>query len=235
MDRNVIDDNTSLGRSRVDVLPPLESYRTRTPAPPSPGLLVLSGALALAAGWLAWDKWGPQPEGDIVGTSMIAFERQNALTVFASQFDVVSESTSTPSIGPLEIDALATRQAMIVPARVEYRLDLSDMERADFAWDEATGTLDVTLPDIEISRPNLDESKARIFRQGVWTSADASASLGRSNSQQAERRALSFAENPEIMTLARSAARDAVRQNLAIPLQVAGFGEVTVNVRFEDE
>ena len=31
------------------------------------------------------------------------------------------------------------------------------------------------------------------------------------------------------------AARDAIRQNLAIPLSVAGFGNVTVNVRFEGE
>jgi hypothetical protein len=37
------------------------------------------------------------------------------------------------------------------------------------------------------------------------------------------------------MGLARSAAKDAIRQNLAIPLEVAGFGEVTVNVRFDGE
>ncbi len=30
-------------------------------------------------------------------------------------------------------------------------------------------------------------------------------------------------------------AREAVRQNLTIPLQVAGYGDVSVDVRFEDE
>jgi hypothetical protein len=37
------------------------------------------------------------------------------------------------------------------------------------------------------------------------------------------------------MGLARTAAKDAIRQNLAIPLQVAGFGKVNVNVRFDGE
>ncbi len=34
---------------------------------------------------------------------------------------------------------------------------------------------------------------------------------------------------------ARAAAKVAVRQNLAIPLKVAGFGDVTVAVRFDGE
>jgi hypothetical protein len=38
-----------------------------------------------------------------------------------------------------------------------------------------------------------------------------------------------------LMNLARAAAKDAIRQNLAIPLQVAGYGDVTVAVRFDGE
>ena len=43
------------------------------------------------------------------------------------------------------------------------------------------------------------------------------------------------AANPVLMGIARGAAKDAIRQNLAIPLQVAGYGEVTVRVRFDGE
>ncbi len=43
------------------------------------------------------------------------------------------------------------------------------------------------------------------------------------------------AANPVLMGLARAAAKDAVRQNLAIPLQVAGFRDATVTVRFDGE
>lgn len=199
----------------------------------APWIVVLLLVVALA--WLAWEKWGPQERGDIVATSMLAFEKQNALTVFSSRFDVVAESVSTPSVGPFDVDALESRQAMIVPATVEYRLDLSEMDRGDFSWDEAGQTLSVVLPDLEVSTPNLDEAQARYFTDGLYVSRDASVSLSRNNSRQAQERADDFARNPEVMGLARGAARDAVRQNLAIPLQVAGFGEVQVRVRFADE
>ncbi|AKQ43190.2 hypothetical protein CP97_04885 [Aurantiacibacter atlanticus] len=199
------------------------------------GVWIVIGLMAAALVWLAWEKWGPQDHGDIVGSAMLTFEKQNSLTVFSSRFDVVAESTSTPSIGPLEIDALQSRQAMIVPATVEYRLDLSGMDRADFAWDAASQTLNVELPGLTVSTPNIHEGQARYFTDGLYVSRDASVSLSRSNSDVAARRARDFAKNPEVMALARTAARDAVRQNLAIPLQVAGYGDVQVTVRFADD
>lgn len=198
-----------------------------------PWLIVI--LLLAAVAWLAWRAFGPEEEGDIVGSAMLAFEKQNSLTVFSSRFEVVAESTSRPSLGPLEIGALESRQAMIVPAMVEYRLDLSGMDRGDFAWDAASETLEVVLPPLTVSRPNVDEAQARYFTDGLYVSRDASVSLSRSNSAIAERRAREFARNPEIVSLARLAAREAVRQNLAIPLEVAGFGDVTVRVHFDGE
>ena len=59
--------------------------------------------------------------------------------------------------------------------------------------------------------------------------------LTRANSRLAEQQAVEQAANPVLMGLARSAAKDAIRQNLAIPLQVAGYGDVTVRVRFDGE
>ena len=191
--------------------------------------------LLAAVAWLGWRAFFYEEEGDIVGSAMLAFEKQNALTVFSSRFEVVAESTSTPSVGPIDIGPLESRQAMIVPATVEYRLDLSAMDRGDFAWNPETETLDVVLPPLRITRPNLDEAGARYFTQGLYVSRDTSVSLSRNNSRQAETRAAEFAKNPQILALARNAAKGAIRQNLAIPLEVAGYGEVTVNVRFQGE
>ena len=73
------------------------------------------------------------------------------------------------------------------------------------------------------------------MREGVWITRTAQEKLTRANTQAAERQAAQAAANPALMTLARSAAKDAVRQNLAIPLEVAGFGKVTVAVRFDVE
>lgn len=196
-----------------------------------PWLIVI--VLLAAVAWLGWRAFFYQEEGDPVGSAMLAFEKQNSLTVFSSRFEVVAESVDRR--GVLNLDLLESRQAAIIPATVEYRLDLSSMDRDRFAWDAETETLSVVLPSLRISRPNLDEAAQKTFTEGTYVSRDASADLARNNSQQAERKAAAFAKNPEVLALARQAAKDAVRQNLAIPLQVAGYGDVTVEVRFDGE
>ena len=189
--------------------------------------------LLAAVAWLGWRAFFYEEEGDVVGSAMLAFQKQNSLTVFSSRFEVVAESVDTR--GVLNIDILKSRQATIIPATVEYRLDLAQMDRDRFTWDEDSETLDVTLPPLRISRPNLDEAQARVFTEGNFVTRDAAKDLSQNNSQQAERKAAVFAKNPQILAMARSAAKEAVRQNLAIPLGVAGFGDVTVNVRFDGE
>ena len=69
----------------------------------------------------------------------------------------------------------------------------------------------------------------------MWISRTTQDKLTRENTQTAEKQAGEQAANPVLMDLARAAAKDAVRQNLAIPLQVAGYGDVTVTVRFDGE
>ena len=194
----------------------------------APWLIVI--VLLAAVAWLGWRAFIYKEEGDPVGSAMLAFEKQNSLTVFSSSFEVVAESEDRRGI--MGIDLLKSRQAAIIPALVEYRLDLSSMDRDRFAWDAQSKTLTVELPPLRISRPNLDEGAQKTFTEGTYVSRDASADLARNNSQQAERKAAQFAKNPEILGLARNAAKEAVRQNLAIPLQVAGYGDVTVDVRF---
>ncbi len=196
-----------------------------------PWLIVI--VLLAAVAWLGWRAFFYEEEGDPVGSAMLAFEKQNSLTVFSSRFEVVAESVDRR--GVLNLDLLESRQAAIIPATVEYRLDLSSMDRDRFEWNPETETLSVELPTLRISRPNLDEAAQKTFTEGTYVSRDASADLARNNSQQAERKAAEFAKNPEVLALARQAAKEAVRQNLAIPMQVAGYGDVRVEVRFDGE
>ena len=196
-----------------------------------PWLIVI--LLIAAVAWLTWRAFFYNPNADPVGSAMLAFQKQNSLTVFSSRFEVVAESTNAQ--GVLGIDLLKSRQAAIIPAMVEYRLDLSSMDRDRFQWNADTQTLAVTLPGLRTSRPNLDEAQARTFTEGNFVTGGAAQALAKNNSLQAERKAGEFARNPEVMALARQAAKEAVRQNLAIPLQVAGFSDAKVTVRFDGE
>jgi hypothetical protein len=225
-----MDDPTQIKRdTNLDRLqPPVERERPLARVQTLPWLLFIV-MLALAA-WFAWRAFGPEDNGDPLATSLVAFEKQNRLTVFSAQLSPVVSSEDSRLFG-----AIRSRQVAVIPARVDYTLDLSQMDRNRMRWDEATSTLDVQLPPLRVGKPNLDEGRAQYLREGIWISREAQDNLSRQNTRLAEQQAVEQAANPVLMGLARSAAKDAIRQNLAIPLEVAGFGEVTVNVRFDGE
>lgn len=227
------DDLKTADGVKADILPPVQVDRGMLSARGEKLLALLAAALLVAAIFFGWRAYYYQEEGDPVASAMLAFEKQNSLVVFSSRFEVVAESVDTRSIAG--IDLLESRQAAIIPASVEYRLDLSGMDAGALEWDAEGQVLSVTLPQLQTTRPNLDEAKARIFTEGVWVTREAARDLASNNSEQAERRAVEFAKNPEILVLARTAAREAVRQNLAVPLQVAGYERATVEVRFANE
>jgi hypothetical protein len=207
---------------------PVQRERPLARVQMTPWLLFIA-MLALAA-WLAWRAFGPADYGDPLATSLVAFEKQNRLTVFSAQLSPVVSSEDSRLFG-----ALTTKQVAVIPARVDYTLDLSQMDRNRLKWDDAANTLDVQLPQLQVGKPNLDEGRAQYLREGLLFTRDAQDKLTRNNTRLAEQQAVEQAANPVLLGLARSAAKDAIRQNLAIPLEVAGFGEVTVNVRFDGE
>jgi len=185
--------------------------------------------LALAV-WFAWKAFGPEDLGDPLATSLTALEKQDKLTVFSAQLSPVVASEDSQLLGVLK-----SRQVAVIPARVDYTLDLAKMDKTRLAWDADTHTMTVQLPALTVGRPNLDEGRAQYLREGVWITNNAQARLTRRNTQLAEQQAVQQAANPVLMDLARSAAREAIAQNLAIPLQVAGYGDVKVTVHFDGE
>ena len=186
--------------------------------------LVTLGALA----WFSFLK--PAKLGDPLATSLVAFEKQNRLTVFSAQLAPVVAADDERLFGLVK-----SKQIAVIPARVDYTLDLSAMNRDRLAWNQDAKTLDVQLPALTLSAPNLDEAHAQYLREGVFITREAQDKLNRNTTLLAAQQATKAAANPVLMGLARGAAKDAIRQNLAIPLQVAGYGDVTVRVRFDGE
>lgn len=184
-------------------------------------------ALAAAA-FLGWKLYQPEDIGDPLATSLVAFERQNSLTVFSAELAPVVSSDDSRLFGLVN-----AKQVAVIPARVDYTVDLGRVGRDRLSWDASTSTLTVRLPPLIVSRPNLDEARAQYLRDGIWIGREAQAKLTRDNTRLAEAQAVKQAANPVLMELARAAARDAIRQNLTIPLQVAGYGKAKVDVSFD--
>ncbi len=186
--------------------------------------------IAAAALFLALWSVFHRSAGDPLTASLAAFEKQNRLTVFSARLSPVVASDSESMFGMLR-----ARQIAVIPARVDYTLDLGRVTRDRLNWDAAAHRLDVRLPPLVLSEPDLDEGHALYLREGLWISRTTQDKLTRENTLSAERQAGAAAAEPLLMDLARSAAKEALRQNLAIPLQVAGYGDVTVSVRFDGE
>ena len=205
-------------------------HASRNPARQAalPWLLFIA-ALALAA-WLAWRAFHHDPQGDVLAASLTTFEKQDKLTVFSAELSPVVGSDASQLFGMLK-----SRQVAVIPARIDYTLDLSKIGRDRMTWNADTKRLDVRLPALTLGRPNLDEARAQYLREGVWITAGAQEQLNRANTQLAEKQAAASAASPVLMGLARTAAKEAVEQNLAVPLKVAGYGDVTVAVRFDGE
>ncbi len=191
---------------------------------------LLAGSALALAGWLGWQVYGPADPGDVLATSLVALERQNRLTVFSAQLSPVVAADDVRAWGMLR-----SRQVAVIPARVDYVVDLSQVGKERLRWDAVSQQLDVVLPAVQVSAPNLDEGRAQYLREGVWITGDAQARLTRDNTLLAQQQAAAQAQAPVLMDLARSAARAAVMQNLSIPLQVAGYDRIKVTVRFDGE
>ena len=217
---------TETATAPAGVVPEVQRERPVARTSALPWLLFLAALAALA--WFGFLK--PEKLGDPLATSLVAFEKQNRLTVFSAQLAPVVASDDTRYFGLVK-----SKQVAVIPARVDYTLDLSAMNRERLKWNEESKTLDVQLPALTLSRPNLDEARAQYLREGVFITREAQDKLNRNTTRLAEQQATNNAANPVLMSLARAAAKDAIRQNLAIPLQVAGYGDVTVRVRFDGE
>lgn len=205
---------------------------TPPPAPPLARVSLLPwalfiGTLALAA-FLGWRLTRPGDLGDPLATSLVAFEKQNRLTVFSAELAPVVSSNDARFFGLVK-----SKQVAVIPARVDYGIDLAKVGRDRLAWDAQTQTLQVRLPPLTISRPNLDEARAQYLRDGVWITNAAQDKLTRDNTRLAEQQAAQSAASPVLLGLAREAAKGAIRQNLSIPLQVAGYRQAKVMVTFD--
>lgn len=206
-----------------------------TPTQPAPSLARVSLlpwglfliALAAAA-FFAWKWWQPDDLGDPLATSLVAFEKQDKLTVFSAELAPVVSSNDSRLFGLVN-----SKQVAVIPARVDYTINLAQVGRDRLTWNAESQTLAVRLPPLTVSRPNLDEARAQYLRDGIWISREAQDKLTRDNTRLADAQAVQQAANPVLMNLARQAAKEAIAQNLSIPLQVAGYGKAKVEVTFD--
>lgn len=194
--------------------------------------LVAIVALALLGAWSAWRSW--QQQGDpqtIVAASLQSLKEQNVLVPFTARYVAVVTSQQSRLAG-----TLSAKKTLIMPGTVRYEVDLGKLKRDDLDWNATTKQLEITLPKIRVAGPEIDMDGISEFQDGAILMAltDAETVLDRANQRAARTELLKQASGETPMRLARNAARTAIMQNFAMPLQAAGI-DAGVTVRFADE
>jgi uncharacterized protein DUF4230 len=195
---------------------------------PALGLLLLGVAL----GYALRPESEPRPRAPdaeaIATAALLSVRDQGRIVPFSARFVAVA-SASDSRLG------LTARKTLIMPGAVRYGVDLTRLRRSSLAWDEASLTLTVTLPPLELYGPEIDLNQVQESSEGglVMALAGSEKTLDQSNRRDAQDDLMRQAREPAPMQLARSAAMRDVARAFALPLRSAGI-EASVAVRFVD-
>jgi hypothetical protein len=193
---------------------------------PALGLLLLGFALGRA---FRPSPAPARPDAEAIATAALLSVRDSGRIVpFSARFVSVASASET-HLG------LTARKTLIMPGIVRYGVDLTRLRRSSLAWDEASRTLSVTLPPLELSGPEIDLGQIQESSEGgfVMALAGSEKTLDESNRQSAQDELMRQAREPRAMQLARGAAMRDVARAFALPLRSAGI-EASVAVRFLD-
>ncbi|MDP8995116.1 MAG: DUF4230 domain-containing protein [Pseudomonadota bacterium] len=194
-----------------------------------PALLagMLLGALIVALVRIASPTRGPDPRA-IADAALVSLREQGRITVVAARYVAVA-SASESRLG------LEARKTLILPGRVGYGLDLARLRREHMSWDEATRTLSIQLPPLEISGPDIEMEEARETAEGglMMVLTGVEQTLDERNRREAQQDLLRQARQPQVLQAAREVALRTVARGFALPLRAAGI-DASVAVRFVD-
>jgi hypothetical protein len=185
---------------------------------------VLIGSLRLSS------LFGKGPDPETVATASLQSMREQArLTPFAARFVAVVTSTQSRF-------GLNAKKTLIMPGMVRYEIDLAKLQQRDMAWDAAAKKLTITLPPIEISRPEINLNELQEYDGGgvLMALTKSEDRLDAANRQHGQQELVRQARAGLPMRLAREAAKRAVERSFAMPLKAAGI-EAEVSARFADE
>ena len=191
-------------------------------------VVLVAAGIILALGWKLKKELNPDPV-TVAAASLQAVREQAVLVPFAARFVAVVTSEQHRF-------GFSAKQTLIMPGMVRYELDLAALQRGDLAWDGASRTLNVTLPPLRVSAPEVDLRRVQTYGEGgvLMALTDVATQLDAANKAAGQAELLRQASDPLPMRLARNAARNAIERSFAMPLRAAGI-DATVTARFGDE
>lgn len=125
------------------------------------------------------------------------------------------------------------RQELIVPAVVNYYVDLSDLSLTDVTFNETANIVTVRLPAVTLGDIAFQPESATTTNGGILTwDEDQVEALRKLNYRNARRAMVAQAQQPGLLNAARRQARSNITGLFEIPLRIAGQPDVKVVATF---
>ena len=206
-------------------------------------LIAAAALVALVIGALiAWDRykeWRGEKyvvtrgeDGRAVSQVVsAAFRGVSALKVGPLSGTVQGAASDRRAFGLLNSDRVVK-----APFQVDYTVDVSRLDPAAMGWDADKRRLTVTVPEIEVGRPNVDESRMTLSTtRGLIVTRAASEAMAQTLAQGTRAKVATEANRPERILQAKENARRALSRLLKAPLAAAGVRGVDVRIRFASD
>ena len=164
----------------------------------------------------------------VLSATVESLKGQNKLLVFSYK------GTATVTAKNTELWLFEGRQNLIVPAVVNYYLDLSELSLADVSFDEKAKLVRVKLPQLQIGDIAFQPESATTQNGGLLTFSDEQVEeLRKLNYKTARRAMVQQAQSKTLVGMAKRQAQTNIASYFEIPLRIVGQPDVKVVATFK--
>ena len=164
----------------------------------------------------------------VLSATVESLKGQNKLLVFSYK------GTATVTAKNTELWLFEGRQNLIVPAVVNYYLDLTELSLADVSFDEKAKLVKVKLPQLQIGDIAFQPESATTLNGGLLTFSDEQVEELRKLNYKTARRAIGQqAQSKTLVGMAKQQAQTNIASYFEIPLRIVGQPDVKVIATFK--
>jgi hypothetical protein len=167
-------------------------------------------------------------ETEVLSATVESLRAESKLVVWSYQGTVKVRASDT------DWWVFESEQLLIVPASVDYRLNLRELTLANVRYDEEAKLVRVKLPKLKLSDVAFYPEQAMTINGGLLTfSDDKVQALNKRAYRSARRAVIAQAQQPAMVEIAKRKARENVEEYFEIPLRIAGHPDVKVVATFD--
>lgn len=167
-------------------------------------------------------------ESEVLSATVESLRAENKLVVWSYQGTVKVQARDT------DWWVFESEQTLIVPASVDYRLNLNELTLADVDYDEGAKLVRVELPRLKLSDVAFYPEQATTINGGLLTFSDDKVQALNERAYRSARKAvIAQAQQRAMVDVAKRQAQENIELYFAIPLRIAGQPDVRVVATFD--